>query len=60
VNGIFRGTVDGETDLRLLSGKISPEGSEGETQTPALPEKTDRPKAAPRRRPRKRSGGNRR
>ena len=60
VNGIFRGTVDGETDLRLLSGKISPEGSEGETQTPALPEKTDRPKAAPHRRPRKRSGGNRR
>jgi len=60
VNGIFRGTVDGETDLRLLSGKISPEGSEGETQTPALPEKTDRPKAAPRRRARKRSGGNRR
>ena len=36
VNGIFRGTIDGEVDVRLLSGKIVPAESSGQ---PILPEK---------------------
>ena len=44
VNGIFRGTVDGEADLRLLSGKMN---EESESQKHV-------------RRIRKKSGGNRR
>ena len=46
VNGIFRGTIDGETDLRLLSGKISREDEK--EQTPAEqtePEKKEAPAA---------------
>ena len=36
VNGIFRGTIDGEVDVRLLSGKIVPAES---SRRPILPEK---------------------
>ena len=53
VNGIFRGTVDGEADLHLLSGSINAE-------EPAGGDPTDRKRRAAPRRGRKYSGGNRR
>ena len=53
VNGIFRGTVDGEADLHLLSGKIDAEEPTGGDPT------VRKRRAAPRR-GRKYSGGNRR
>ena len=43
VNGIFRGTIDGETDLRLLSGKISREDEK--EQTPAEQTEPEKKKA---------------
>ena len=59
VNGIFRGTVDGEADLRLLSGKITsdeentsspkgqPETADTESREPESQPKTTETESAP-------------
>ncbi len=43
VNGVFRGTIDGDVDVRLLSGKLEKAG-----EAAALPENTQPPEAAAR------------
>ena len=37
VNGIFRGTIDGEVNVRLLSGKIEEPGSKAAESEPSVP-----------------------